>query len=134
LWLARGDPGRAIAFADACLVVAEATQSRRNIVKGRRVKGEALLVQGNVGEAEEEIAEALRVAREVGNPAQVWKTWVAVGRLRRAQARPEDATSAYQEAIAVVEGMASGLSEAALRETLLASPQVVALHDAVALR
>ena len=39
-WLARGDPAKAIECADACLAVAKgATTSRRNVVKGRRLKG-----------------------------------------------------------------------------------------------
>jgi len=72
LWLARGDAQKAMEFADACLVTAEATESRRNIVKGRRVKGEAFLALGKLDEAETELEAALRVGREVGNPAQLW--------------------------------------------------------------
>src|SRR5262249_20123900 len=63
VWLARGNPERAIGYADLCLERAEATTSRRNIVKGRRVKGEALLGVGRLDEAEVELAEAWRGAR-----------------------------------------------------------------------
>jgi tetratricopeptide (TPR) repeat protein len=132
LWLARADPGKAIDYADACLTAAESTSSRRNIVKGRRLEGEAWLAQGKLEDAEIDLEEALRVAREVGNPAQLRLTLAALGRLRRAQGRDEDATAAYQEAIAVVERVAAGLSDPALRETLLESPQVLSLRAAVA--
>src|SRR5947209_11813958 len=81
LWLARGNTEKALLFAGACLATAEATESRRNIVKGRRLKGEALLEQGKLAEAETELVEALRVAREVRNPAQLWKTLTAQARL-----------------------------------------------------
>jgi tetratricopeptide (TPR) repeat protein len=43
LWLARDNAAMAIEYADQCIEAAEATTSRRNIVKGRRLKGEALL-------------------------------------------------------------------------------------------
>jgi tetratricopeptide (TPR) repeat protein len=129
LWLARGDAEKAVTFADKCLGAAEATDSLRNIVKGRRVKGEAFLAQGRLDAAETELEEALRVAREVGNPAQIWKTLASLGRLRRAQGRREEAAGAYREALATVEGVAAGLSDPGLRETLLASPLVVSLRE-----
>jgi tetratricopeptide (TPR) repeat protein len=133
LWLARGDTEKALEFADACLAAAEATESRRNIVKGRRLKGEAFLALGQLEQAEAELSEALRVAREVGNPAQLRLTLAAQGRLRQGQGRPDEARTAYQEAIAVVEGVGAGLSDPALRAALLASPQVAALRRETAL-
>jgi tetratricopeptide (TPR) repeat protein len=133
LWLARGDPEKALAFAGVCLASAEATDSRRNIAKGRRIKGEAFLARGQCGEAENEMEEALRVAQEVGNPAQLWKSLAALARLRQAQFRPHDAVAACQEAMAVVEGVAAGLSDPGLRDTLLASPQVAILRETAAM-
>jgi class 3 adenylate cyclase/tetratricopeptide (TPR) repeat protein len=127
LWLSRGDWDQALAFADACVTAAEATLSRRNIVKGRRLKGEVCLAQGQLTEAEAEIEEALRVATEVGNPAQIWKTQVALGRLREVQGRREEAVAAYEEALTSVEETAAGLSDPELRETLLRSPPAAAL-------
>ncbi len=134
LWLARGDVAKAIAFADQCLAAAEATTSRRNIVKGRRLKGEAFLAQGKLDEAETELGEALSVARYVGNPFQLWKTLAALARLREAQGREDDAVAAYREALDVVERVAANLSDAALRETFLGSPQVTAIRAAAGVR
>jgi tetratricopeptide (TPR) repeat protein len=132
LWLARGDPTKAIEYADRCLEAAVATTSRRNIVKGRRLKGEALLAQGQAEAAEAELCEALAVARYVGNPAQLRLTLAALGRLRTAQARPGDAAAAYREVIAIVERVAASLSDQALRDTLLASAQVRSVREALA--
>jgi class 3 adenylate cyclase/tetratricopeptide (TPR) repeat protein len=134
LWLARGDAEKAMVFAEECLTTAEATGSRRNIVKGRRLKAEVLLAQGRLAEAEPEIEEALGVARAVGNPPQLWKTLAVLGRLRQAQCRRAEAGAAYQEALGLVEGVAMGLADRELRDTLLASPQVLALREAAGIQ
>ena len=41
LWLKKGDPEKALALAEECLKLAEPTQSRKNIVKGWRVREQA---------------------------------------------------------------------------------------------
>ena len=68
MWIARGDPEKALSEAETCLTAAETTHSRRNIVKARRVSAEAFMVQGRLTDAESEIERALAVAREDGNP------------------------------------------------------------------
>jgi tetratricopeptide (TPR) repeat protein len=69
-------------------------------------------------------ARALELAEGVGSPPQIWKTRLALGDLREVQGRPEEARRAYQEAVAVVDEMASRLTDRELRETFLASEQV----------
>ena len=87
-WLARGDPAQALSTSRMpAWPPPTASNSRRNIVKGRRLKGKALLAQGNVRAAETELEEALHVARYVGNPYQLRTTLAALARLRRAQGR-----------------------------------------------
>jgi class 3 adenylate cyclase/tetratricopeptide (TPR) repeat protein len=132
LWLALGDPDKARGFADACLAVAEPTESRRNIVKGRRARGLALVASGDLAAAEADLTAALATAHEVANPAQLWKTLQALGDLRRAQDRPIEASTAYAEALAVVETVARRLADPTIRDTLLASSQVGALREHVA--
>jgi transcriptional regulator with XRE-family HTH domain/tetratricopeptide (TPR) repeat protein len=124
LWLARGDAERALSYAGECLELAEQTTSRKNIFKGRRLRGQALLAQGRLAEAERELDIALHVAQQVGNPAQLWQTLVARGDLRRAQDRLLDARAEYRAALAVVDGVAAALTEASLRETFLTSAHV----------
>jgi class 3 adenylate cyclase/tetratricopeptide (TPR) repeat protein len=124
LWLTRGDAARALASADECLERAEQTGSRKNIVKGRRLRGQALLAEGKLAEAEQELVRALELAQEVGNPPQLWKTLVALGDLRTAQGRTDEAQASYRAALAVIEGVAAGLEDAELRETFLSSAHV----------
>ena len=83
-----------------------------------------MLAQGKLEEAERELASALEVARETGNPPQLWKTHAAFGDLRQAQGNPDAARIAHQEALSVIESVAAGLDDEALRETFLNSSNV----------
>jgi tetratricopeptide (TPR) repeat protein/transcriptional regulator with XRE-family HTH domain len=124
LWLARGDPEKARAYADECLTLAEQSGSQKNVVKGRRLRGQTLLAQRKLAEAEQEIVTALELAQQLGNPPQLWKTLVALGDLRRAQGHSEDARQAYRDALTVIDGVAAALKDESLRETFLTSPHV----------
>jgi tetratricopeptide (TPR) repeat protein len=132
LWLARGDHEKALLLADECIKLAESTNRPKNVVKGRRLKGQALLLEGKPPEAEPEIEMALGIAREIGNPAQLWKTLVALGELRKAQGEPGAAQKAYREAYSVIEKVAEGLTDEALREKFLTSPHVQGIREAAA--
>ncbi|MCH7578533.1 MAG: tetratricopeptide repeat protein, partial [Chloroflexi bacterium] len=124
LWLARGDHDKAVSYAHECLALAEQSDSKKNIVKGRRLRGQALLAQGELAKAEKELATALEIAKEIGNPPQLWKTHAALGDLRQSQGQPDRARQAYRDAIAVIEGVAAGLEDEPLRETFLGSDHV----------
>ena len=130
LWLARGDYDKALAYADECLALAEPSRSKKNVVKGRRLRGQLFLAQGKLAEAEKELATALEIAQQVGNPPQLWKTQAALGDLRRAQGRLDDARQAYRDAFAVIERVAARLSDESLRETLLGSEHVQGIRRA----
>lgn len=75
LWLTKGNAAQALEFAEECLKLAEPTLSRKNLVKGWRLKGQALLAQGQGEQAETALSHALTIAREIGNPPQLWKTY-----------------------------------------------------------
>ncbi|KKL20122.1 hypothetical protein LCGC14_2458610, partial [marine sediment metagenome] len=128
--LATGEAERAFVLADECLALAEPTETRKNIVKGRRLRGQAFLAQGKLSEAERELATALEVAKEIGNPPQLWKTHAALGDLRQAQGKPDDARQAYRDALAVIDGVAAGLTDESLKETFLSSDHVQTLRQA----
>ena len=130
LWLARGDCERALAATEECLALADKTESRKYVVRARRARGQAFLAQGKLAEAEEEIGAALPLAVEVGNPPQLWRTHAALGDLRRAQGRPEEALRAYQDAGAVIDAVAAGLSDSHLRDTFLRSEHVQGIKRA----
>jgi class 3 adenylate cyclase/tetratricopeptide (TPR) repeat protein len=127
--LANGEAERALQLADECLALAEPTESRKNVVKARRLRGEVFLAQGKLTSAETEILIAESIAREIGNPPQFWKTLVTLGDLRRAQGRTDDARAAYSEALVVIDGVAAGLSYDVLRCSLLESNHVQTIRQ-----
>jgi class 3 adenylate cyclase/tetratricopeptide (TPR) repeat protein len=130
LWLARGDHEKALLLADECIALSESTNRPKNVLKGRRLSGQCLLAQGKLEEADTEIDIALGIAKEIGNPPQLWKTYVALGDLRKAQGEPGEAQKAYREAYSVIEKVAEGLTDEALRGTFLSSPHVQGIRKA----
>jgi tetratricopeptide (TPR) repeat protein len=126
--LGRGEPERALAYADECLQVAEETGSEKYVVKGRRLRGQALIALGRLDDAEQDLSTALEVALALANPPQLWKTHAAVGDLRRAQGRPEDARQSYGDALVVIEAVAAGLTDEKLRQGLRHSAPVEAIR------
>lgn len=127
LWLMKGDGQKALAFAEECLSLAEATDSRKNIVKGWRLKGQALLLQGSSAKAQEAQAaleHALGMATEIGNPPQRWKTYQAIGKLREQTGEYGHARAAYDNALRVIEEVADQLQDRELKRTFLAARPV----------
>jgi len=130
LWLARGNIDKALAYADECIQLSESTNRPKNIVKGRRLRGQVLLAQGKLKEAEQEISAALEVALEIGNPPQLWKTHATLGDLRQAQEQVDERRKAYRDALTVIDGVAASLTDESLRETFLNSDHVQGIRKA----
>jgi class 3 adenylate cyclase/tetratricopeptide (TPR) repeat protein len=130
LALRRGDVLGALRWADECVTAAKQSGSPRNVVKGLRLRGTALAEQGRFGEADAALTQALELAREVGNPFQVWRTLAAYSDARGAQGLDDGAAALANEALVVVEAVATSLGDAPLGDTLRMSPPVVALRSA----
>ncbi|MEX2394992.1 MAG: hypothetical protein WD826_10995, partial [Actinomycetota bacterium] len=131
LWQLRGDTAKARAYAEECISFSSDAGSTKNVVKGKRLLGQVLADEGDLAGAEREIAEALQMAIELGNPGQLWETWDAFGDVRAALGPPADADAAYRQANAVIERVASSLSDQALRDTFLASAHISEIRQKV---
>jgi tetratricopeptide (TPR) repeat protein len=117
-----GEQDAAFRLADECLALADQTESRKNIVKAHRLRGQIFLARGQLNEADGELGIALETALKIGNPPQIWKTYAALGDLRKLQGRLTDANHAYEDARAVIQKVASDLRDPSLKETLINSP------------
>ena len=115
LWLAQGDFGRARGFADRCLEVATRTKSRKYLAWGWRLAGDIARSRRHWDDAERGLGEAMTAAHAVGNPTQLWKTHLAVGRLAAARGRHDGARGAYSAARGVIERMKASLRDEHLR-------------------
>ncbi len=101
-------------------------------VKGWRLKGQALLAQGQGEQAEVALSRALTIAREIGNPPQLWKTYQAMGALYESQADLERARAAYQSAMDVIDGVAERLQDPELQRTFLTARPVQEIREHLA--
>jgi hypothetical protein len=68
------------------------------------------------------------VAREIGNPPQLWKTYQALGALYESQGDPGRARAAYRSAMEVIDGVAARLQNQELRRTFLQAQPVQELR------
>ena len=128
-WLARGEPARAQEFAAQCLDIATRTNSRKYIVKGWRLLGESALTHRQWDEAAGWLRQALALAQTVGNPPQLWKTHLALGRLHAEAGRPEQARQAYHDAREVLERVKANVQNPELRASLEHSPLVRQVYE-----
>jgi tetratricopeptide (TPR) repeat protein/transcriptional regulator with XRE-family HTH domain len=124
LCLVRGDADRALAYAGECLALAESSECRKNIVKACRLRGQVFLARADLRGAEAEFARALELARQVGNPPQLWKTLLNISDLRAAQGRQDDAHQAFNEVRSIIDRVAASLGDKSLRTMFLASDHV----------
>lgn len=118
LWLARGDSTKAKEFCDHCVDIATRTDSKKNLVKGLRLKGEIAAARRQWDEAESALGQALCIAQAIGNPTQLWKSHVALGRFYSDRKNAEAAEEAFKAARETVDRMKANLRKPSLRAGL----------------
>lgn len=129
LWLARGDYTKAREFCDHCLDIATRTQSRKNLVKAWRLKGEIALARRQWDEAQHAFRQALTIAQAIGNPTQLWKAHLALGRLHTDAKKPELAEQEFQAAREVIDRIKESLQNPGLRASLEGAPMIQRIYD-----
>ena len=129
LWFIRGYLDKALAYADECLALAQKSNSQKNIVKSKRLRGQVFLAQGKPAEAEQELSIALEIAHKVGNPTQLWKTYAVLGNLRQAQGRSDEARQVYGDALSIIEIMATSLKNQSRKDTFMSSNLVQEIRE-----
>jgi tetratricopeptide (TPR) repeat protein len=98
--------------------LATQSKSRKYLVKGWRLKAEIFLACRRQQEAEAALNEALRLAKLINNPTQLWKTHLAAGDLYNETGRPEEARNAFHAAGDVIDHVKDRLENEKLRRSL----------------
>src|SRR4029453_14476246 len=129
LWLARGDYTKAREFCDHCLDIATRTNSKKNLVKGWRLKGEIALARRQWDDAENALRQAVTVAQAIGNPTQLWKRHLTLGRFYSETKKPELAQQAFHAAREIIDQIKGSLRDAGLRASLDGAPMIQKIYD-----
>jgi tetratricopeptide (TPR) repeat protein len=95
------------------------------------LRSDILAERGQLDEAETELNRALTQAKQLGKPTQLWKNYQAAGNLLLKQGRSKKARAEFQTACKVVQGIAEGLTDAALKEGYLQSDPIQKLFSQV---
>jgi|TARA_B100000315_G_scaffold95979_3_gene88156 predicted ATPase len=132
LWLRQDNAEAALQCAESCLELADANSTKKNMVKGWRLKGQALLAQGHADEAEQAIQRALSIAQEIGNPPQLWQTYQALGELCTSREDLVAAGIAYRNSLDTIEDVAARLQDDQIKSTFLSAQPVQQIRDSVA--
>jgi hypothetical protein len=61
---------------------------------------------------------------DVGSPPQIWNTLAVTGDLRTTEGRRQEALQAYADAVSVIDGVASRLTDERLRAAFIDSEPV----------
>jgi len=93
-------------------------------VRAGRLQGNIFAALGKGKEAESELKKALKLAKNLGNPTQHWRTAQALGNLYSKQDKDKQAATQYRAALKVAQGMADGLTDTELKEGFLAAAPI----------
>lgn len=117
------------AFAGQCMEIATRTNSRKKLVKGWRLKGDIAFARRQWEEAGHWLRQALALARDVGNPPQLWKAHLALRRLHTETGRQQQVQQSYQTACQVIDRVKTNLQNPELRTRLKRSPLIQHVYD-----
>ncbi|MGH7340076.1 MAG: hypothetical protein ACREKH_06270, partial [Candidatus Rokuibacteriota bacterium] len=129
LALLRGDADRARRFADQSLELGTPTSSRPFESWAWRIKGESATRRRAWEEAQDALGRAVEIAESIRHPRQQWLSWLALGRLRAAEGRRDDARRCYQAAWKIVTALRARVSDPGLRAGLESAPSIRELEE-----
>ena len=120
-WLMREDRTKAQAYLDEAMEdgVIDEFPFKKYQVRAGRLQGNIHAAQGKDKEAESELKKALKLAKELGNPTQLWRTAQALGNLYAGQGKAKQGAAQYKAALKVAQDMADGLTDPELKEGFL---------------
>ena len=129
LWLSRGDPRQAQEFADQCLKIAVPTGSRKYMISAWLLLGDAALALGDQEDAEKWLRRALKLARAIRHPPQLWQTHLALSQLYAETKRDHLARRQRMAALSVVEEIKRSTTAPDLQNGLEGSPRLRQVYE-----
>jgi tetratricopeptide (TPR) repeat protein len=126
LWLQKGDLSKAQYYQDKLIDHGWTTKwpYKKYQVRSGRLQGNIYAAQGKFDEAQNELQQALKMAEQLGNPTQLWKTHQALGGLFFKQGKNDHASAKYLNTIKIVQGIAEKLTDPELKEGFLHSEPI----------
>lgn len=132
-WLQAGDKDKAEAFLSELFghQWTDKFPYQKYQVRASRLRGQILSTKGRLEDAETELRRALTLAKQLGNPTQLWLTHQDLGSLLLEQSNDGDARAEFRAASNVVQSIAKGLTDTALKKGFLESKPVQELFSQV---
>ncbi|GCE09419.1 ATP-binding protein [Dictyobacter aurantiacus] len=103
--------------------------NKRCSISYARARAALAEAQGETEQALTCLQQASALAKDLGLPGERWQAEAALGRLHQSREEHEQAAQAFARAAAVVEELASKITNDELRSQFLASPQVRSLFS-----
>ncbi|GLV53900.1 hypothetical protein KDH_07510 [Dictyobacter sp. S3.2.2.5] len=103
--------------------------NKRCFISYARARAALAEAQGETEQALACLQQASASAKDLGLPGELWQAEAALGRLYQSSEEHEQAAQAFARAAAVVEELASKITNDDLRSQFLASPQVRSLFS-----
>jgi tetratricopeptide (TPR) repeat protein len=91
---------------------------------GWKLKGDVLMAMDKIGEAAECFEKARVLSDQMGYPPLMWKTRFSLGQIYNQQGKYEAAKESLAKASAIIERMASTVSDTEVKETFFNSKQI----------
>jgi tetratricopeptide (TPR) repeat protein len=129
LALRRGDPDQGRRLADQSLESSVPSRSRKYESWAWRIKGESATMRHAWDEGDEALRRALTIAEAIRQPRQIWLSQLALGRLRTAQGRRDEAIHAYRAAWSIVDALRARTQEPGLRAGFESAPLIREIAD-----
>jgi tetratricopeptide (TPR) repeat protein len=129
LSLLKGDYSKAMEFAENTLVQGQSKSTKKYISMGWKLKGDVLMAKEKIGEAAECFEKARDLADQMGYPPLMWKTRFSLGQIYSQQGNYEAAKESLAKAGAIIQQMASNVSDTDVKETFLNSEPIQVVYE-----
>jgi uncharacterized protein HemY len=109
--------------------IAERTKNKRGMIRANRLMGEIYVKNMAFSKAEKRLNSAISDAKKLGNPYQLWRSHLDLGKLKEAQDFKQEAQEQYREAFEVIEHIGSNLKDEKIKKIFLNSDLIIEIKN-----